>query len=106
MCIRDRHRQVSDALAHRRERELPQNADRARHHLAFAEAGKPDTQIKRVGHRNILARMGLRRRASAFESWQRKSPPKQKKLGRSTRPRAKSPAQRVSTDALTTGYLE
>src|ERR1035438_5410062 len=53
------HRQVGDALAHRRERELPQHADRARHHLPFAEAGKPDAQIQRVSHRDILARMGF-----------------------------------------------
>jgi hypothetical protein len=51
------YRQVRNALAHRRERELPHHADRARYHLAFAEAGKPDAEIERVSHRDILARL-------------------------------------------------
>jgi hypothetical protein len=38
---------------------LDSDADRARHHLSFAEAGKPDAQIKRVSHRGILARLLL-----------------------------------------------
>src|ERR1035438_1552269 len=59
------YRQVRDALAHRRERELPQDADRARHHLSFAEAGKPNAQIERVSHRDILARMVFAGRVSS-----------------------------------------
>src|SRR5580704_17954356 len=50
------YRQIGDAFSQVGERKLPQNGDGARQHVLFTKAGKPDTEIKRVRHRDIVAR--------------------------------------------------
>ncbi len=65
------HREIRDAFAQSGVGKLPQHANSARHHLAFAEAGEPDAQIQRVRHRVILARRATVPSMSVIQSLRR-----------------------------------